>query len=176
MANVPYEPEDVMALNQTLATCIFFLWLKTTVLVLTSIDPDNHPAEDNAIMDADKKKHAAMTAGDKAQFKRKQRMAANALENYPMDGMVLIMNAALVQLTNNMHDLSGAPEGAATLIAFYTGLRFTFTLCYAMGFNPKAVPVRSLCFVFSKLLVLLAGNMAIVVAFRAEYPKMTTTP
>jgi hypothetical protein len=37
-----------------------------------------------------------------AQFKRKQRMAANALENYPMDGMVLVMNAALVQLTNNI--------------------------------------------------------------------------
>jgi hypothetical protein len=169
-----YEPGDVMALNQTVAVCIFFLWLKTFILVMTSINPMNHPAEDNAMMDADKKKMLAMTDQDKATFKRKQRMAENSLENHPMDGMILLMNAALVLSTNGMHDLSGAAEGAASLIAFYTAARFFYTLCYAMGFNPSKFPVRTIIFLLSKLMVLLAANMAIVVAFRAEYPSNTT--
>ena len=60
-----YEAADVMALNQTAAVCVFFLWLKTFVLVMSSVNPANHPFEDNAMLAKDRAAHDAFSEADK---------------------------------------------------------------------------------------------------------------
>ena len=44
-------------------------------------------------------------------FKRKTRMAANALENYPMDGMVLLFNLVRQRICSVICAVRLAPSG-----------------------------------------------------------------
>ena len=72
-----------------------------------------------------------------------------------MTGGVLVALSKLADQGNTL----------AALFYIYTALRYAWLVCYKMKFNKPVFPLRSLCFVLSKLTILAVLVVSIIIAF-----------
>ena len=146
------SPTDTQWQNlfYTYAACTLIIAVKYQVSQWVGVNPDNHPAEDEKMME-----NVPKPASDDI-AKRRFRQAANDVENIPWN-MVVFWAAFSVQ---NMLNFSVQKNEGQTgtqalmgLIIIYTVSRCLFTVCYIGAIQP----FRSIFFFFGALSTLAAA-------------------
>ncbi len=122
-------------------------------------NPDDHPAEDAKMLEGQ------VTPTD---IKRRQRTAANDMENVPLH-FVIFWAAFIVQCWCNASGNGDKETLALTcLIVIYVGLRVGYTLCYIFALQPW----RTIVFILSQMTVVTTSCILVASAFQVDTAKI----
>ena len=138
------------------AACTLCLAVKYQWSQMMGFDLANHPKEDERM-------NAGRRPVDEETQKRRNRQAANDVDNIPFN-MVIFWAAFVVQMQVNFSsDLDGQPGTRAltAVIIAYTASRFLYTVCYFTGVQP----FRSIFYMMGSLCPLVAAAILVYSAF-----------
>lgn len=140
--------KDWQNLIYAYGACTLILAVKYQVSQFLGVNPENHPAEDEKLLGD--RAHAEQNEDSK----RRQRQAANDVENIPWN-MVVFWAAFGIQTLNNFNDEAGVTgtKALTALIIIYTMARVSFTFCYMF----KLQPFRSISFFIGAMSTLVAA-------------------
>lgn len=145
---------DLHIMIQVFVICSFILLVKYEMSQLYGANLSNHPDEDKMIFKLD----------EKSDQKRKERQAANDVENIPMH-LTIFWAAFIIQClaiaTGKGH--SETIVLTALMIA-YTCARILFTICYIFALQPY----RTLSHVFSLFSVIGASAITVSIALQID--------
>ncbi len=148
---------------QAYAICTLAMHIKYFVTIMYASNPDDHPEED-----------AKMLAGKTApaDIKRRNRTAANDIENVPYH-FVVFWAAFIVQGWSNASG-NGEKETVALtcLIVIYVVFRFAYTFCYIYALQPW----RTVFFMMSQFTVFTTSCILVASAFQVDSAKIYHMP
>ena len=138
------------------AVCFAALYLKYFIALMTSVDPDNHPDEDQG----------ALAVPPLEDAKRKKRIFGNDLENIPIHLAIFVMSFMVQYMLNTQpHKGKHGTRALTALIIIYTFFRYLHTLFYVF----KLQPFRSISFLFSQFAIFATLITMIISAFEFNY-------
>lgn len=106
--------------------------------------------------------HTRQTDEARAEDARWRRIVANDLENIPL-GLIVLWSAGMAVSAKG----SKAADGVIVLTSLFTIFRF----CYTYAFIKKLQPWRTVFWMGGVACVAIAGILAVVVAFQAQFSK-----
>ena len=141
---------------RSFATCFAALFAKYFIAQILSIDPDNHPEEDQGVLAPPPLEDA----------RRKKRIFANDMENIPIHMAIFVM-AFIVQYLLNTQPNKGQNGTRAlnNLVIIYTVCRYLYSIFYLF----KLQPCRTIAFLLAQLVVFSTLIVMIISAFEFDY-------
>ena len=138
------------------AVCFAALYLKYFFALMTSVDPANHPDEDQG----------ALAVPPLEDANRKKRIFANDMENVPIHLAIFVMAFMVQFMLNSQPDKGKHGTRALTaLIIIYTICRYLYTLFYIV----KLQPFRTIAFLFSQFTIFATLIVMVISAFEFNY-------
>ena len=145
---------------RSFATCFAALYFKYWLCLVLSVDPENHPDEDQGLLAPPPLEDAH----------RKKRMFANDMENIPIH-MAIFAMAFMVQYVLNTQPNKGQNGTRAlnNLIIIYTVCRYLYTIFYFF----KLQPCRTIAFLLAQLTIFATLIVMIISACEYDYNDYT---
>ena len=144
---------------QVYAITTLILHVKYFIAIMYAANPDDHPEEDKGIFGEEKAP---------ADIKRRQRTAANDIENIPFH-FAIFWAAFIVQNLSNMSGNGDQETTALTcLVVIYAGISTLYSLCYVFALQPW----RTVFFILSQLTVATTSCVLIASAFQVDTSKI----